>query len=92
MSATTTNTTAANLLNETAPRAVIRIAIPSFLPGWGKSKKRATKPASSIREEFQSAFNDLNRTVDAKVVLTREERRDYDQALDLRAALYSKSH
>lgn len=93
MSATSTDATAADFHNNTAPQALIRIAIPSFKIGWGKPKARKPKYSGPTREEFQNLFgDDLHRSMETKVALTPEERRDYDQAVDLRDALYGKSH
>ena len=92
MSATTTTTAAANLLNETAPRALVRIAIPSFKfwKGGAKASKHAKAPS---REEIQNLFNDdLHRSLGSKVVLTDEERNYFEMSLELRDALYAKSH
>jgi hypothetical protein len=82
------------LLNDTAPRALVRIAIPSFKIGWRKSKSATKKPVGPTVEEFQSLFqDDFRRTAKAKIVMTDEERQDYNQAVDLRSALYGpKSH
>ncbi len=89
MSATTTETAATNFLTDTAPRALVRIAIPSFKIGWRKSYASNRLPVGPTVEEFQSLFqDDFRRSAKAKIVLTDEERRDYNQAIDLRTALY----
>ncbi len=80
---------ATDLLIDTAPRALVRIAIPSFKIGWRKSNARNKMPVGPTVEEFQSLFqDDFRRSAKTKIALTDCERRDYNQAVDLRAALY----
>ena len=80
---TDTNTT-----YDTAPKPMLRIAIPSFRIQRRKTKFGAQKTPGVMRQEFQDLFNDdLRRPVDS-ISLTAEERSDYDLALELRKALY----
>ncbi len=53
-----TSVSADGFQNDAAPRAVIRIAFPSFRTGHGKSKKQISKPQPTSREELQSLFGD----------------------------------
>ncbi len=89
-----TESAATDLLIDTAPRALVRIAIPSFKIGWRKSKAGNKLPVGPTVEEFQSLFqDDFRRYAKANIVLTDEERHDYNKAVDLRTALYGpKSH
>lgn len=80
---TDTNTT-----YDAAPKPMLRIAIPSFRMQRRKTKFGAKKNAGATRQEFLDLFSDdLRRPVDS-ISLTAEERSDYDQALELRKALY----
>ncbi len=60
MSAVTNDTSAImdGAQNEALPRAMIRIAIPSFRFGRGKGDARSQKFHPTTREELQSLFND----------------------------------
>jgi len=89
-----TESAATDLLNDPAPRALVRIAIPSFKIGWRDSKTDNKLPLGPTVEEFQSLFqDDFRRSAKAKIVLTDKERREYNQAVDLRTALYGpRSH
>ena len=89
-----TESAATDLLNDTAPHALVRIAIPSFRIGRRKSRNVNKKPVGPTVEEFQSLFqDDFRRSAKAKIVLTDEERLDYNKAVDLRTALYGpRSH
>jgi len=60
MSALSNETLAINggTRNEATPRAMFRIAIPSFRFGNGKSQTRIQKFHPTTREELQSLFND----------------------------------
>lgn len=85
-----TDTAAADQIPDTEPAAWLRIAIPSFKVGRREPKSRNKKPNRSSIEEWQSLFkDDFRRTAKANVVLTEEERRDYNQLVNLRAALYA---
>jgi len=93
MSATMTNTGANDFSYDAVPPAFIRIAIPSFKIGWGKSKTQNPEFKGITRAEFQRLFNeDLNPSVNTKMVLTPKELRDYDRLLALRAALCGTAH
>lgn len=89
MSVTTNDRTNDKIIIDATPKAMVRIAIPSFKIGWRKTKKRSSKPSGPSREEYQNLFQDeFRRSANSDVALTQDERLDYNQALSLRSALY----
>ena len=85
-----TDTAAADQITDPEPAAWLRIAIPSFRIVRREAEARDPKPNGRSIEEWQSLFkDDFRRTTKANVVLTDEERRDYNQLVNLRAALYA---
>jgi hypothetical protein len=52
------STTVGGIENDTSPRAVIRIAFPSFRIGRGKDESRGKKFHPTTREELQDLFDD----------------------------------
>jgi hypothetical protein len=79
----------ADMMTKTKPKAILRIAVPSFNFSFAKGKVLEKFKDTPSKEEFQDAFHgELTRPVDS-ISLTESERTDYNITLDLRNALYT---
>ena len=80
---------AAEIKKDAKPKAMLRIAVPSFNLGSAKAKIMERFSDAPTKEEFQDIFHsELKRPVDA-ISLSENERCEYERVLDLRNALYT---